>query len=341
MRSATLPTHTAAPGAVVAGLWLAAATVLIACVLAAFRRGFADDVTTDWIVNGPRVAFAACVGAALGLSGSRRLARGSVAPLFEMRLLACTAGAAGTGLLAAEIANGSWSLLTFPLGAAVGAIALDRLVVALDRPQRWTNPVLGLVLAGLAGIIAFAGTYARERTDGIQSLVAWFLGDLGSASFAAAAVLAPFVALLLILACRASESTNRKWIDAAALALAVGSAGPLAFVGTFAPRTVHWLTPAASPVARILTASICTAATVAAIDSVPRLLLGGYDFPWNLPAAMLAIPVFLGWNRQRLLHVAGPAHMAFEIIEVVVIAGLTVGAIGLGVTLSTFIGMAT
>ncbi len=46
-------------------LSIASIAVLLATSLASFRRGFADDLATDWLVNGPRVLFAAAVGAAL------------------------------------------------------------------------------------------------------------------------------------------------------------------------------------------------------------------------------------------------------------------------------------
>ena len=42
------------------------------------------------------------------------------------------------------------------------------------------------------------------------------------------------------------------------------------------------------------------AAGVAAIDAGLRGLVGGYDFPFNVPAGLLAIPIFLLWSRARL-----------------------------------------
>ena len=73
---------------------------------------------------------------------------------------------------------------------------------------------------------------------------------------------------------------------------------------------------------------------MAAIDAVPRLLVGGYDFPWNVPAALLAIPIFLGWNRARLRREAGRAPRAFEIVELLGIVALTLAAAALAVTLA-------
>ncbi len=309
----------------------------MACVLAAFRRGFADDWVTDLLVNGPRVLFGAGVGAALGLAGALRLAGGDDRPLFEGHVLACSTGAAGGGLVAAQFVS-SASLVAFIFGAAIGAAALNGLILLLDRPRRWTNVVLALSLAAMAGIAALAGTYARERADVIAPIVTWLLGDLATATFASGAVM---LLLALLLGMRAISGKASESVELVAMAMAVGAAGPLAFVGTLAPRTVRWLARGASDRTLVLTGMAAAAATVAAVDAVPRLLLGGYDFPWNLPAAMLAIPIFLGWNRGRLRRLAGGAHIAFEIFEVVLIAGMTIGGIALAMVLVRVIGLAT
>ena len=87
----------------------------------------------------------------------------------------------------------------------------------------------------------------------------------------------------------------------------MGAAGPLAFVGSFAPRCVRSLARGASPRALLPACAAAGAATVVAIDAVQRLLVGGYAFPFNVPAALLAIPIFLAWNRERLRELAGPA----------------------------------
>ena len=102
-----------------------------------------------------------------------------------------------------------------------------------------------------------------------------------------------------------------------------------------------WLARGASPPALLAASVAAGAAGVAAIDTVPRLLVGGYDFPFALPAAMLAIPVFLGWNRQRLRGLAGPARLGFEIFEVALIAGMTLAGAGLAWVLARVIAIAT
>ena len=70
-----------------------------------------------------------------------------------------------------------------------------------------------------------------------------------------------------------------------------------------------------------------------AIDAVPRLLVGGYDFPFNVPATLLAIPIYLGWNRARLRREVGPAGW-FDAFELAAIAVATIGATLLAVFLT-------
>jgi len=323
-------------------LALASTAVLSACILAGFRRGFGDDLATAWLVNGPRVLFGAAVGAALALSGGLRLASGREPSLREVEILALSAGSAGGGWLLTGQATGVAAIVSFIVGALAGASAFVALVRFLDRPSRWSNLALAAVLVALGALAAFAGTYARERRDGLAALVAWLLGDLGGSTFTSAGALLLATTILATLALRRADAKEASPIvGVMAFGLAVGAAGPLAFVGTLAPRTVRWLTAGASFRTVLLVGMAAGAAAVAAIDTVPRLLLGGYDFPWNLPATMVAIPVFLSWNRTRLRREIGPARMPFEILELAVIAALTIGATALAVVLSRVIHAAT
>jgi len=321
-------------------VWLASAAVITACTLASFRLGFAADLRTALLVNGPRVLLGAGVGAALALSGALRLATRIERPLRELDILAVSTGAAAGGFLLAQHDAGSAALVRFAVGAVAGAGLLLVVVRFLDRSQRWTNLLVAAALAGMAGIAALVGTYVRERRDPIAPAVTWLLGDLGGASFASGFALVGLAALLVLASLRALRSGSRSQqhtIALLSLGMGVGAAGPLAFVGTFAPRTVRWLARGASARALLPACAAAGAATVVAVDAVPRLLVGGYDFPWNLPAAMLALPIFLGWNRVRLRRAAGPAHLAFEILELVLLAGLTLGGIWLASVLTSVI----
>jgi iron complex transport system permease protein len=320
-------------------VWLASAAVLAACALASFRLGFGDDVGTALLANGPRVLLGAGVGAALALCGTLRLAAGVGRPLDELRILAVSTGGAGGGYLLAAGRTGTAALALFAAGALGGVLLLVALVRRLERPQRWTNLVVAAAVAGMAGIAALVGTYARARRDLVAAAVSWLLGDLNGASMGSGLALVGLAAAL-VLAASSAGNASRSRQDALALlsfGLGVGAAGPLAFAGTLAPRTVRWLARGASERALLPACAIAGAATVAAVDAVPRLLVGGYDFPWNVPAAMLAVPIFGGWNRARLRREAGPANLAFEILEVALLAGLTLGGIWLASVLTVVV----
>jgi aryl-alcohol dehydrogenase-like predicted oxidoreductase len=56
---------------------------------------------------------------------------------------------------------------------------------------------------------------------------------------------------------------------------------------------------------------------------------------------MLAIPIFLGWNRERLRRLVGPASLGFEILEVALIAGMTLAGVALAWVLARVIAFAT
>jgi ABC-type Fe3+-siderophore transport system permease subunit len=338
--SPLLARRASAASALVA-IWLASAAVLATCVLAAFRLEFAQDLATLWRVNGPRVLFAAAAGGALALAGALRLAQGSLRPLGELERLALTVGAAGGGFVAVGGRAGVPALLAFAAGALAGAGLLFGAVRALDRPRRSANLGVAVLLAALIGAAALTGTYARARRDLVAPAVAWLLGDLAGASFASGAAMLAVLLGLSLAALRAGARARLALIAPLALGLGIGAAGPLAFVGTFAPRCVRWLARGASARALTATSVAAGAAAVAAIDAVPRLLVGGYDFPFNVPAALLAVPIFLGWNRARLRGLAGGAGRAFEALELALISGMTLVGVYLAFVLARVIAFAT
>jgi ABC-type Fe3+-siderophore transport system permease subunit len=324
------------PGALGA-VWLASAVVVAACLLASFRLGFGEDLATLLRANGPRVLLAAAVGSALALSGALRLGAGALRPLGELELFGLSAGAAGGGfVLSGSLASPA---VGFALGAVLGGGLALAAVRAIDRPCRWTNlAALGL-LASFVGVAALTGTYARARSDLAAPLSAWLLGDLNGASWASAGAVGSLSLALLAASLHApAQRATLAWL---ALGLGIGAAGPLAFAGSFVPRTLRWLAPGASERALLPAAAAAGAATVAAIDAVPRLLVGGYTLPWNVAAGMLAVPIFLGWNRARLRRAAGPAGRPFEALELALLAAATLVAAWLAWTLATVIRFAT
>jgi ABC-type Fe3+-siderophore transport system permease subunit len=320
------------------GIAIASGLALAASLLASFRLGFAEDAASLVAINGARVLLGAAAGALLATAGSLRLAGGSERPLRELEWFAASVGAAAGGFAAAARLPALPSLVAFGAGAVAGGLALLAAARWLDRPRRASNLGVALLLALAIGAAALAGTYVRERRDALVPIVRWLLGDLGGASVASGAVLAVVAVALAIAATRARmRGAAPRVLERVALGVAVGAVGPLAFVGAMVPRAVGWLAAATPPAARLATSAFAGAATVAAIDAVPRLLVGGYDFPFNVPAGLLAIPIYLGWNRARLRREVGPAPWWLEALELLVIAAATLAATALAVQLTTVI----
>lgn len=315
---------------------LASAAVLVAALLTAFRIAPAQDLATLLRIQGPRVLFGAGAGALLALAGGVRREVQGERPLRELEWLGASVGAAAGGFGLVLAMPGLPAFAAFAIGALLGGALLCGAARALDRPRRATNlGVLALLAVAILGA-ALAGTYARARRDAIAPLVAWLLGDLTGATLVASIVLLIAAGAVTALAVRApvdrdpDRARNLAWL---ATGIGVGAAGPLAFVGSMVPRAVRWLAPSADAPGLLVASALAGAATVAAIDAVPRLLIGGYDFPFNVPASLLAIPIYLGWNRARLRREVGPAGW-FDAFELAVIVVATIGATLLAVFLT-------
>jgi iron complex transport system permease protein len=321
----------------------ASASVLAGATLTAFRVAPARDLATLVAVQGPRVLFGAGAGALLALAGALRRAGEEERPLRELEWLGASVGAAAGGFGAVVAAKSLPPLAAFAGGALAGGALLFATARALDRPRRVANlGVLALIAAAVFGA-AVAGTYARARRDAVAPIVAWLLGDLTGATAAASVLLvlaAAGIAALGAGALASGDKARARSLALIATGIGVGAAGPLAFVGGMVPRAVRWLAPA-SPDRMSLAATACAgAATVAAIDAVPRLLIGGYDFPFNVPASLLAIPIFTGWNHARLRREVGAAGW-LDAAELVVIAAVTLVAVALAAELTEVVRSAT
>jgi hypothetical protein len=149
--------------------------------------------------------------------------------------------------------------------------------------------------------------------------------------------------LVLVAAATAASGPRARWAGWAVVAfgLGLGATGPLPFVAPFVARTVLRLAPDDSPRARIWATAGASAAAVVALDAVPRLLIGGYAFPFAVAAGMLAFPLFLGWNRVRLRALAGRRGRLLELGEVALIVLVTAYAATLAHQLTRVVHQAT
>jgi hypothetical protein len=301
---------------------LAGLVVVALSLLASFRLDFAADLATVLRANGARVLLGLAAGSAFGLGAALRLEAGTLRPLADLQWLAAASVAAGAGMLAAGRRPGLAGVAIFVgAGAVLGGLAWV-VVGRLDRARRWSNVGALVALLVSVALAALAAGYIRARRDVTVPLTLWLLGDLGRVDLGPSLVLLGLTVIVALLAVRGREQT---W-SLVAWGMGLGATGPLPFVGTFVARTVWRLAPEAPLRSRVWVSAWACGAAVVAIDAVPRLLIGGYAFPFAVPAAMLALPVFLGWNRARLRTLAGSRGPLLEIGEVALIAGVTVYA---------------
>jgi ABC-type Fe3+-siderophore transport system permease subunit len=327
----------------VPALWLASGLVLAAALLASFRQGFAADLETLLVANGARVLFGAAAGAAFALAGAVRLVEGRAHALDGLRFFAASAGAASGAYLGASGLLGAAAWLGASLGGVGGAAVGLGLARAADRASRAANLAAAGVLGMGVAAAALAGSYARERQDALGSVVAWLLGDLSGATAASGVGLAAVVFAAAALVIRDLRRPGARAHAAAGLAWGVGlgAAGLLAFAASLVPRVVRGIVGAVPAPTFVATCAGAGAATVVAVDAVTRLLVGGYDFPFNVPAAMVAAPVFLVWNRSRLRALVGRRGFAFEAAEVTAVVAFVVLGTALAAFLASVIASAT
>jgi hypothetical protein len=319
------------------------AAVLAGALLFSFRLPFPAELATVLNANGARVLVGAAAGAALGLAASLQLARGALRPLMDLQVAVAAAMAAAGGLLAAWGRFGRVGLALFLAGAAVAGALGWWLVGRLDRSKRWTNVAAAALLVLVLLLAAGAGSYGRARSDAVVPVALWLLGDLGRVDGIAGIGLL-LLSLALLMGAALSRPSSWETLALMALGLGIGATGPLPFAATFAARAVHRLMgprpgegAGAPPALLFVGSAVAGAAAVVAVDAVPRLLIGGYALPFLVPACMLALPVFLGWNRARLRALAGRGFWVFEVAEAALILLLTAIAAAYAVQLTRVI----
>ena len=158
-----------------------------------------------WHLRLPRILFAICIGAALGLSGA--LTQGLFRnPLADPGLLGVSAGAAcavAVGIVIFADLNirlpAEWRFWVTPVMAFFGAISV---CFILDRVARWITPdsIAGLLLTGIAlnalaaAVIGLCTYLATDEQ--LRNLTFWTMGSLSGSNW----MLIIAIGLLFILA---------------------------------------------------------------------------------------------------------------------------------------------
>lgn len=285
-----------------------------------------------WHLRLPRVAFAALMGAALGLTGA--LTQGLFRnPLADPGLLGVSSGAACAAALAIVFLAGTpadgpqaWRPFLLPAAAFAGAMLV---CLVLDRLARWlmADAIAGLLLTGialnaLAGAVIGLCTYLASDEQ-LRTLTFWTLGSLAAASW-------PLVVVLGLLLCVGWLAS--RWLRQALNALALGEAaaahvgidvrrvrtqvivlvalisgfavawcGMVGFVGLIAPHIARRVVGADQR--RVLPASMAVGAVLLlAADTLARSVAVPAEVPVGLFTSLMGAPFFLmllAVRRQR------------------------------------------
>lgn len=268
-----------------------------------------------WNIRFPRLVMGLLVGASLGAAGA--LMQGIFGnPLAEPAVIGVSAGAAVGACAVIVFGWAFFGPMTIAVAAFVTALLTTLLVYVLAR-SRGRTEVLTLVLMGIAvnavagGLIAlfvFLGDSAAR-----EQIVFWQLGSLNGSRWAAVQVVAPLVAVGLIVALFLSrkldllslgeraarhlgvnvERLRLTAIVAVTLMVASGVAfaGIIAFVGLVVP---HLIRLAIGPSHRtlVLGSALGGAVVLMLADMVARTAVDYADLPIGMLTALIGGPFF-------------------------------------------------
>jgi len=270
-----------------------------------------------WEIRFPRVVLAGLVGAALSIAGAsyQGVFRN---PLADPYLLGAAAGA-GTG---ATVAIGFLhSQIWLPPLAFVGAFAGVSLAWFVGSAAGGLRNPAVMLLAGVAVssfLTAVQTLLQQQRTDSLQQVYSWILGQLSTGGWGATRRMAPYLivsSVVLLAHGRALDLLSlgdekastlgvpvtrvRLVVIAAAsmaTAAAVASSGLIGFVGLVVPHIVRRLFGLSYRV--VLPLSLLVGASFLVLaDLVARTVLAPAELPIGVVTAFAGAPFFAGLLR--------------------------------------------
>lgn len=278
-----------------------------------------DAAVVVWQLRLPRVATGLIVGVALSAAGAayQGMFRN---PLVSPDILGVSSGA---GLGAALAIWLSWPLWAVQGAAFVAGLIAVGVVVSVAASVRRHDPVLVLVLAGVAvGTLFSAGIslvkVLADPTVQLPSITFWLLGGLHAATFRDLWLAAPLVGLGLVpmwllrwrvnLLSLADEEAASMGVNVARLrgvlivsatlmtAAAVSLAGIVGWVGLVVPHVARLLV--GPEFSRLLPAALLLGgAFVVAADTLARTV-AAIELPLGVLTAVVGAPTFL-WLLAR------------------------------------------
>jgi len=250
------------------------------------------DTAYIWQVSLPRVLVAVSAGIAFGVAGATVKTRKhsllhAIAYAISMSVV--------SGLLLADMAG--WNVLG-GLGLSILFITLVGGLSKLVFRDSATSTVTLAVLLGLAfslNVFAYAG--ASVTTGALSAVSKWVLGELAYSTHISVVGLVSVSSLAILVA----YSKWQNWTLPLLVGIGLGMAGPLFFVGWLAPTLLGLLNQQLSKSSLVFGSALIGASLVVLMDSLPRLLLGGYAPPLSVSLAVFATPVVIWCHHKQLV----------------------------------------
>jgi iron complex transport system permease protein len=269
-----------------------------------------------WELRAPRVVLGLLVGAMLAAAGAayQGVFRN---PLADPYLLGAAAGAGLGATLAIAYWEGTRASDDLrPLAAFIGATAGVAAAYALGRSVGGGRGPATLLLAGItvASFLTAVQTFVlQHRSDTVQEVYAWVLGQLETSGWRDVAIVAPYVAvasavillhrrLLDVLALGDEEAASlgvsvgrvRLLVVVAATlgtAAAVAVSGLIAFVGIIVPHAIRLVVGTSYRIVLPLSLALGGAFLVFA-DLLARTVMAPAELPIGVVTAFFGAPFF-------------------------------------------------
>ncbi|MFJ6531608.1 iron chelate uptake ABC transporter family permease subunit [Microbacterium sp. NPDC091662] len=269
----------------------------------------------------PRTIVGLVVGPALGVCGAliQAFTRN---PLADPGILGVNAGATfavtmGVGLLGVRAPN---AYVWFALIGALTVTLIVYLIGAAGRggpsPGRMTlaGVAIGAVLSGITSIVML------KNMEVFSTLRLWGLGSLGGRDESAVALIAPFIAVGLVIAVIVARPLNAialgddlgrtlgaglvstRIVSVVAVTVLAGGAtalaGPIAFIGLMVPHAVRWFT---GPDQRWIIAysAIVAPSMLLLSDVIGRVVLPTGELQVSIVTAIIGAPVLIALARRK------------------------------------------
>jgi len=269
----------------------------------------------------PRTVVGLVVGPALGVCGAliQAFTRN---PLADPGILGVNAGATfavtmGVGLLGVRAPN---AYVWFALIGALAVTLVVYLIGAAGRggpsPGRMTlaGVAIGAVLSGITSIVML------KNMEVFSTLRLWGLGSLGGRDESAVALIAPFIAVGLVIAFLVARPLNAislgddlgrtlgaglvrtRVVSIIAVTVLAGGAtalaGPIAFIGLMVPHAVRWFT---GPDQRWIIAfsALVAPSMLLFSDVIGRVVLPTGELQVSIVTAVVGAPVLIALARRR------------------------------------------